>query len=376
MNLIGLKQEGDYWDYKKQWYKEGQEGDMLHDIICMANNLANRDAYIIIGVDEENDYNICGVLEDTRRRNTQQIVDFLCSKKFAGENRPLVTVETLDVGTVIDVIVIHNATNTPYFLKERYKKVNANNIYVRVQDTNTPITDSADMQHIEYLWKKRFGMLLTPIDRVKLYLKDRGNWEESPAYESKQYYKFAPEYTIEHTYEADDRRDGYEYYLFDQTDIRPHWCEIRVKYHQTVLADLGGVILDGGRYFSSVPLTGVISFNEYGSWYILYKYMIKEDLEYIVHDYYYQRKGEEEQYAYRKFIKNILFFDNKKEHKQFMCYVQRFWAEQKELNMEISMPYFPEIEGYNMDAIMEQYKNVQILQKMLLDFRKINKKED
>ena len=31
-----------------------------------------------------------------------------------------------------DVIVIYNSTNTPYFLKEKYKGIFANNIYVRL----------------------------------------------------------------------------------------------------------------------------------------------------------------------------------------------------------------------------------------------------
>lgn len=54
--LISLKQEGGYWDFKKQWYVSGDAGkrSLLIDIICMANNLENRDAYIIIGVDEAN----------------------------------------------------------------------------------------------------------------------------------------------------------------------------------------------------------------------------------------------------------------------------------------------------------------------------------
>ena len=51
LKLICLKQEGPYWDFKRQWYEDGHEGDMLLDIICMANNLVNHDAYIIIGVD-------------------------------------------------------------------------------------------------------------------------------------------------------------------------------------------------------------------------------------------------------------------------------------------------------------------------------------
>lgn len=47
-NLRSLKQEGGYWDFKRQWYDKDHKQDMLHDIICMANNIENRDAYIII----------------------------------------------------------------------------------------------------------------------------------------------------------------------------------------------------------------------------------------------------------------------------------------------------------------------------------------
>jgi len=53
VRLIGSKQEGEFWDFKKQWYDDNSKADMLHDILCFANNLCNRDAYIIIGVDEE-----------------------------------------------------------------------------------------------------------------------------------------------------------------------------------------------------------------------------------------------------------------------------------------------------------------------------------
>lgn len=56
IELINLKQEGPYWDFKREWYSKEKKQDLLHDIISMSNNLSNRDAYIIIGVDEENDY--------------------------------------------------------------------------------------------------------------------------------------------------------------------------------------------------------------------------------------------------------------------------------------------------------------------------------
>ena len=64
--LISFKQEGSYWDFKREWYSEGKLADLLHDIICMANNLENRDAYIIIGIDEENDYCVRDVFEKTQ----------------------------------------------------------------------------------------------------------------------------------------------------------------------------------------------------------------------------------------------------------------------------------------------------------------------
>lgn len=41
LGLISLKQEGAYWDFKKEWYEEGKQPDLLHDIICMSNNLEN-----------------------------------------------------------------------------------------------------------------------------------------------------------------------------------------------------------------------------------------------------------------------------------------------------------------------------------------------
>lgn len=51
-NLIEQKTEGAYWDFKQQWYEDNQDSSLLHDVICMANNLVGRDAYIIIGVED------------------------------------------------------------------------------------------------------------------------------------------------------------------------------------------------------------------------------------------------------------------------------------------------------------------------------------
>lgn len=90
LRLIALRQEGEYWDFKKEWHKS--KPDLLHDIICMANNITNHDGLIIIGVDEETDYSICNVANDQNRKKTQDIVAFLREKKFAGGIRPTVYV--------------------------------------------------------------------------------------------------------------------------------------------------------------------------------------------------------------------------------------------------------------------------------------------
>lgn len=85
LRLIAFRQEGEHWDFKKEWHKN--KSDLLHDIICMANNLSNHDGLIIIGVNEETDYSICDVTNDPNRRKTQDIVTFLRDKKFADGKR-------------------------------------------------------------------------------------------------------------------------------------------------------------------------------------------------------------------------------------------------------------------------------------------------
>lgn len=74
INLIDSQREGAYWDFKQQWYSKEKSSDMLHDIICMANNLENHDAYIIIGVTD--DFELYGVEDDPNRKTTQNLTDF------------------------------------------------------------------------------------------------------------------------------------------------------------------------------------------------------------------------------------------------------------------------------------------------------------
>lgn len=370
LSLIALKQEGSYWDFKREWYPDGKKADLLHDIICMSNNLSSRDAYIIIGVDEERDYSVFSVKDDINRKNTQQLVDFLRDKHFAGGVRPVVSVESISMGeNEIDVIVVHNNGATPFYLTENYQSVMPNNIYTRVMDSNTPKNKSADISHIEILWKKRFGLLASPLERMKIYLQDASLWDASPENNSaeKSYYRFSPEFTIESV--MDDSKNGYQYYLFNQTDIRARCYDINLYYHQTMLTSLEGLSLDGGRYFTPSPKTDGVSLTKYHHWDVSFKYFIRNSMEYIIHGFYYHPDGDDQTIAHDKFLKCILVFDTDSEKEKFKEFVLHNWCNKEKYCSNIWTPHFEEIEGYVMDVIKEEYLNSQILQHMLNAFR-------
>lgn len=338
---------------------------MLHDIICMANNLENRDAYIIIGIDEEDDFNPVDVTNDLNRRNTQKLVDFLRDKNFAGGMRPIVYVETTKVKFIeIDVIVVKNTNNTPYYLIEKYQSVNANNIYTRIMDSNTPKNKSADVHHIEYLWRKRFRLTTSPLERLEYYIERSHEWVDSPSEPSisRKFYEQFPEFTIE--YDIEDHGNAYQYYLFNQTDSAPHWSYIRIKYHQTLLCMFEASHLDGGRYFTPVPETDGIALNKYGKWDISFKYFIKESLRYKLHQFFYNNDGDDETISFRRFRECIIVFGTQKEKEQFKDFIKEEWNNKEKYSSDIFVPYIEEIKGYNMDAVKNEYFNVQVLIKM------------
>ena len=63
--LIATKREDDWWDFKQCHHNNTVA--LLHDIICLANNRADRDAYLIFGV-EDKTWNIVGVENDAKRK--------------------------------------------------------------------------------------------------------------------------------------------------------------------------------------------------------------------------------------------------------------------------------------------------------------------
>lgn len=71
----------------------------------MANNVVDRDSYIIFGIRDQT-FEIVGVKNDENRRNQQQMIDFLKHKKFSAGIRPSITMQSLmimqeEVGVII-----------------------------------------------------------------------------------------------------------------------------------------------------------------------------------------------------------------------------------------------------------------------------------
>ena len=152
VNYINSRKEDTYYDFKREWHEKKKDGTLLHDILCMANNTDNKDAYIIIGVTD--DFEVVGV---QKWRKSNEIFDFLKSKKFAGDHIPEVELRQMYYKyKKVDVLIIKSSKNVPFYITEKYKSVNPFQIYTRVGDTNTPENSSANYNDTEKLWRIHF----------------------------------------------------------------------------------------------------------------------------------------------------------------------------------------------------------------------------
>ena len=377
--LIFSKREDDWWDFKEFHYED--KGSMLHDIICLANNRANRDSYLILGVRDKT-FEIVGVENDPNRKNQQNIVDFLRTPNFAGHVRPRVEVQTIAIaGHEIDVFIVKNSNDVPYYLIEDYidkkyksksgkdgKKVMASHIYTRVMDNNTPVDKTADIRDVEYLWKKRFGLSRPPIERFQALLADKQEWDVNE--EDIRYYKYAPEYTI--VEERDEDRNGYEFYLFNQTNNNPHWYNVKLYYHSTLLYTVDAVSLDGGRCFTSTAQTEFLNLKMHDD--VSYKSFIKGTLRYAVHNFYITSDGEysEETYARNRYLECVLIFESQEEKESFNRFAREKYNTYRNDNIERIqklLHHFGEIKGYNMSVFKRQYEEALLLKELLNVFR-------
>ena len=245
--LAERKQEGTYWDFKREWHEANS--DLVHDIICLANNPGGETAMLLIGIDEDADYAIRDIANSKGRKNTQDVNSALASAHFAGA-WPSVRVVPVEMGkqadgsiATIDVVVIEpNPDAVPYYLTHDYKKgkcVRAGAIYSRRQDGNTPVDATASPLLTERLWRRHFGLDRTPLERLPGLLAHPDEWEDTMSMaQGESDYAFYnvrfPEYTV--VYRFNDDKNAWNYLMLASPfNHAATWLDFECYYHQTML---------------------------------------------------------------------------------------------------------------------------------------------
>lgn len=335
--LIERHAEGDYWDFKQQWHLNN--ADLIHDIICMANSPANRDCFIIIGI-EDRTYSILGVSAENRKTQ-QNVIDLLRQKpKWAGGYIPEVYVRTIQIeGKGIDIIIIKQSDNTPFYLLEDYTKEGApifkGAIYTRKGDTNTPKTSTADLYDTEILWKRRFGLLYNPSQRAKFYLADLENWElvdgETDKFGVSQFfffYKPDPDFTIYFLRESDEEKNlpkdinddaisSLSYYLFAFCNVSYHTDyssreEVVLYYREIPLFSAPLECVDEGRT-SLVPPEFVVD-----------PYYISDSFRYLMFEFVFRHRCRNYSGEAREVFRRVIpVYKNERERDEFESYIKQ-----------------------------------------------------
>jgi len=271
INLINSRREGEYWDFKEEPYHNN--ASLLHDILSLANCPYLGDRYLIIGVsDPATNCIVKGLAKGQINRKTQaDYIDFLRSQKFAGDNRPVIELRSIEVDSLeVDVVVVFDRPLKPYYLtssyRDREKEVRANYIYTRTIDSNTPIDKSADIFLIEKMWWQRFKLDLAPMDRMKYLLQEPEKWVKDIGNKKYMSHRQFPEYTVELS--EVERFD--EPYSFFFTNEKSFLGNAVFKYHTTILFEHEYMYCDEMRIILPVPETAYIKLGEEEQWYYYY----------------------------------------------------------------------------------------------------------
>jgi hypothetical protein len=364
-NLINLKSEGAYWDFKEKWHSN--KAVLLHDIICMANNLEDRDAYLIIGVC--NDGNVKGVPEEDRKTQ-QQLIDFLKDKRFAGGVRPITYVESLNIeGVVVDVVIVKNTLNTPYYLTDDFQSLSKGNIYTRVCDTNTPKNMTADIDKVEWLWRKRFGMVGSFESKVKRILQIDGWLSVEDVLGEKYYFnEHYPEMSVKidvlEVAKQRERCTAHDSFFYLYANIM-FWS---LRGEEKLTRKCYNILWHGNPMYRIFTIRapkmdfdfvepkidflngdiGIMLFNGFGLG-AQYAYFIEDSVEYMLLKKIFPLQASDaviSKYNYRPSASNlgmgvIPIFANKKEYSDFMSYIvenkESFKSEYEEMNVDDDM---------------------------------------
>ena len=250
--------ESDWLDFKLKWHEN--LADLVLDILCLANSDADGDRYLVFGVDDKDKSKIISPTQN--RKNIEELIDFLSKRHF---NRlPTISLQTISIdNSEIDVLTIKKTRYRPYFLTQDYRNsktlVRAGVVYTRNGMTNTPKDSCASENQIADMWRERFGLTLSPFDRLQIYIQDTNNWKQfsNPFIDDNIfsfYYAPFPEFTIDfkNISFADYAKDvagnikHSRTYFGNTIGASADSC-YAIKYFTTIIADGTYTIMDNHR---------------------------------------------------------------------------------------------------------------------------------
>ncbi len=245
-DLIDRKKEGDFWDFKLKHHDK--TGDLIKDVICLANTPRHKgDRYLIFGVSDK--FDIVG-LQPSEIRQQSDVTDALAKAGFAGNNYPDVYLQDVSLtGKSLQVLIIKDLPEKPYYLQKEYNKngvrLHPGTIYSRVRDSNTSSDQVASATDIETMWRERFGLDRSPLDRIRTFLLHFDGWTKIS--ETSWYYTDFPEFTVSETDEEVWEVDGGENWVRAAINPRAFVRPMKLSYHQTVLATITCIYYDEFR---------------------------------------------------------------------------------------------------------------------------------
>lgn len=245
--LMALSKEGNYWDFKQE--RHSDNGTLVHDIICLANANHVGDRYLIFGVSDDCK-TVVDMNNDKPRFTQANLLSILKNNqnKFARGRYPDIRLETIYIQEKeIDVLIIKDLPQKPYYLVEQYNGMKPHHIYTRVEDTNTARNKSANPHDIEQMWRERFGLNLTPLNRVQIYL---GHFDDWDSYTQDTgnilwFHKVFPEFTVR-VMDQSDQTD-LEWTLGEVSQDRKRSDSYGIYYHQTRLRNVPFVSFDDAK---------------------------------------------------------------------------------------------------------------------------------
>ena len=252
--LIERRTEGSYWDFKRNHHES--KYDLVHDVLCLANTKHRGRRFLIFGVADE-DFSLHSISNDAKRRTQADVAGLFRDNadKFFQSRFPEFYLKEIEIdGKFVDVMVIEDRPHKPYYFTKQFGKIKAHHIYTRICDTNTPANDAAQPDEIEQMWRERFGLDESPIERVKNYLSDPHSWiQDNVGSNLNAYYKFFPEFTLKIT-DAEDCIACHEEWTRGEICSENNYAGYyEIHYHQTCLARIRYVSFDDRKKSMIAP---------------------------------------------------------------------------------------------------------------------------